>query len=92
MSIDFVSWNEIEKLKKKTFFSRRKVFFFEMRDAKWKCLFKWDKMLEKRFWFLFICDYSDRECSFIKEMCFCIREMCLCIQRDVFLFSFYIYK
>jgi hypothetical protein len=73
MLINFVSWNEIEKLKKKTFFSRKEVFFFEMRDAKWKCLLEWDKMLEKRFWLLFTCDYFKSKVFFY--------------QRNVFLYS-----
>jgi hypothetical protein len=80
MSIDFVSWDEIEKLKIKTFLSRKKSFFFEMRNAKWKCLLEWDKMLEKRFWFLSTCDY------FRSKMFFYQRNVSL-YSRDVFMYS-----
>jgi hypothetical protein len=35
-----------------------------MRDARWECLLKWDKMLEKRFWFLSTSDYFESRVFF----------------------------
>ncbi len=70
--IDFVSWDwKVEK--KNFFFEKRSFFFFETRNARWECLFEWDKMLEKKFWFLFTCDYFKSRMFFY--------------QRDVFMYS-----